>query len=581
MLFSKIKNLIKKNRKIFWLVLSIRAFVKHPFALIELYFIYLKNIILNKRTVFFYFNDPLYLSFCKSVLEQAHKGKGYNTYIIIKGNRSNNDPNQKNIRYMEEKFRCVFLDYLPTSYLICDILITPSPNSISRLMKGKIIYLPHLPNKAMENIGLFVSEYTYLLNGRLEREIAKIVLEYKEFKYNPSNLGIIRDNGKKNESIEKVKIIFIIQTPSSWTSTESVWKSFNEDTRSEVQIIQLPFYHKNYDQADNETIGEHLNKKKIPFKYWYESDLENEKPDVVFFQNPYEPTRPPEFSFEAIEALGCKIAYIPYAFEILKEWPGTTMDYIDVISETPLLQKCWRLFVRSDRSSKMYSKSSSRGNEHIIVTGHPKIDFIVGLEKSKSDILKNYDKIVNKKVVLWNPNLGEYGGQKKWDIHFQILHSIEKYEDIIVIFRPHPLQLKKIRSNEKTDDLLFEKFKKLLLKRENIILDDSPDYRDSFILSDALITCASSLIFEYLATGKPIIFTPQAYPVTLNNDKDIIKSLYCGESSQDINQFFKLILDGNDPLREKRHSAIAEFIHSADGNSGNRIKEYIIKQLRS
>lgn len=385
----------------------------------------------------------------------------------------------------------------------------------------------------------------------------------------------------KKTTTRKLKIVFLTQHAANWSSTESVWKAFKEDERCEVQIIQLPFYHPGYDQVNNECKGgSYLTEKNMPFKYWYKCNLAEESPDVVFFQSPYDHNRPTEFSVSAIEELGCKIVYIPYGFELIKNYPNTTDDYIQALSSLPILQKCWRVFLRSNRSKKMYSKYSSRGDEHMIVTGHPKIDFVVDSQISKSEIIKKYSNINGRKVILWNPNLGEFGGDAKWDIHFEILRAIEKFHNVIVIFRPHPLQVEKIKSIETSTDILFEKFKKLLLQVENIILDDSPDYRESVELSDGFISCASSLILEYLATGKPIMYTPQAYPDVLNDDGDIIESLYIGDSFSEIVQFFRFLVDGIDPLKEKRLAVIPEFIYATDGNNGKRIEEYIINQVQ-
>lgn len=377
----------------------------------------------------------------------------------------------------------------------------------------------------------------------------------------------------------KIKVVFFTQAPSIWASTESAWKAFDEDKRCEVQIVQLPFYQKDYSEPNQENIGKYLVQQHIPFKYWYDYNLQMEKPDVVFYQNSYDDTRPSEFSVEYVAKFGCKIAYIPYAFELLKKWPGTQKDYINVISESYLVRNCWKMFIRSNSSRVMYEGYSNKGNEHMIVTGHPKIDFVVNAKLIISDIVKKYDKISNSKVILWNPNIGEFGGEDKWKIHFDILSVIEKFKELIVIFRPHPLQLKKLKNNEQSSDLLFEKFRRKLNEINNIVLDESPDYRESFCLSDGLISCSSSLIFEYFATMKPIMHTPKAYEEELNDDGKILEYLYNGDSIKEIEMFFDNILKEQDVLKEKRKSVISEFIFAVDGKNGERIKEYVINEL--
>ncbi len=395
------------------------------------------------------------------------------------------------------------------------------------------------------------------------------------------SLKLYKKNDKEKEINQKIKIVFFVQHPSVWSSTESVWKAFKSDERCDVQIVQLPFYHHNYDQKNNKNIGDYLVEKEIPFIYWYEYNLDNKNLDGVFFQNSYDGTRPPNFSIENISKYCNKIVYIPYAFELLKKWAGTEKDYIQVISESNLMKGCWKIFLRSNRSKYMYEKFSLRDSNHMVVSGHPKIDYVVNYKKSKFDIIKSskkYSIIKDRRIILWNPNIGEFGGQDRWSLYFDILDLMKKYSDVIFIVRPHPLQLIKLKDNNLSDDYIFEKFKNKLNKLDNLILDDSSDYREAFTLSDALLTCSSSLI--YLATKKPILHTPQAYEAELNEDGEILNYLYKGEEIEQIDLFVNNIFEGKDPMKNVRMEIISEFLYAIDGKNGERIKEYVINKLK-
>ena len=105
------------------------------------------------------------------------------------------------------------------------------------------------------------------------------------------------------------------------------------------------------------------------------------------------------------------------------------------------------------------------------------------------------------------------------------------------------------------------------------------DSLKSFTLSDALMTCYSSLIFEYLATKKPILCTPQDYQAELNADGEIVEYLYVANEIEDIKRFFSDVAKGIDGVKEKRMAAIPEFLCSIDGNNGKRIKNYIENHL--
>ena len=215
-------------------------------------------------------------------------------------------------------------------------------------------------------------------------------------------------------NINRNKVVYFTQNPTAWTSFQSVYEEYMLDNNAEVIVVQVPFIHNSYQEKGQ--MRDFLLSKQIPFIPWYFYDFNISPSDLVYFQNPYDNTRPKEFTVGEVSDYGPRIVYIPYAFELIKKWPGSEKDYIDVLSQTPLFKKSWRIFLRSERSKKMYSAYSSRGDEHLIVTGHPKIDSIVNYSVTKEEIIstnKRYRELVQKKVILWTPNIGEFGGEEK------------------------------------------------------------------------------------------------------------------------------------------------------------------------
>lgn len=451
-------------------------------------------------------------------------------------------------------------------------------NEVNELLRLSLLYKFDL-----ENIGVKID---IQLNKKLNDDLENENISYDEMKkeFSKKDCSFFYDYLKEKllnpVETEKNKVIYLAQIPTAWTSFQSVYEEYLKDESVEVLIIQIPFLHENYKEKGQ--MREYLIKNKIKFIPWYLFDFKINNSDIVFFQNPYDETRPYKFTVDNIATYGAKIVYIPYAFELIKKWPGSQMDYINIISQTSLLKKCWRIFMRSNRSKKMYSQYSSNGDNHMIVTGHPKIDLIVNYGVTREELICSnikYNIFINKKIILWTPNLGKFGGEEKWVLYSDMLDVIEVFENIIIICRPHPMQLAKLKDKKISDDHNFEKFKYRIMNLKNVILDDDPNYMESFILSDALITCSSSLIFEYLATKKPILYTPQDYKAELNDDGDVVKYLYIGNDEKDIESFFSNVLNEVDEMKERRISSISEFLYSIDGNNGKRIKNYINNYL--
>ncbi|MGG3799025.1 glycosyltransferase [Metabacillus fastidiosus] len=411
-----------------------------------------------------------------------------------------------------------------------------------------------------------------LMNLKKYREAAKVLNEYTEYLDFTPRLKEIQNVVNEKKDVQKLKVVFLVQLPSIWPSTESVWKAFKDDNRCEVQIVQLPFYHHNYDDKINKNIGSYLFQKNIPFTYWYDYKLENEKPDVVFFQNPYDSTRPVEYSFERVSKIVRRTVYIHYCLDMLG---GEVLDYQ---FKLPTAVHSWKVFVRSEKYRDMFEKYAPNRGSHIVVTGHPKMDILFNLE---STIVNKEleEQIKNRKVFLWNPH--HTLGENEWSTFIKwqelLLNLAEKSADMFLIIRPHPLlfgNLKRYFGNEFVSTFISK-----VTSMENVMLDLSDDYKEVFKISDALISDASSLLLEYLPTKKPIMYLPKKNGVGLNDDGDVVNYFYKGLEEKDIDNFINLILNNEDPMYHERTSQIEKYLFKFDGKAGYRIKENVISSI--
>lgn len=144
--------------------------------------------------------------------------------------------------------------------------------------------------------------------------------------------------------------------------------------------------------------------------------------------------------------------------------------------------------VASNYVADWICERDKRWDEKILRFGYPKLDTLYYALKKKLAIPKEwYDKIANKKVYLFTT----YTMKQSWLEFF-----MNEGEHRIAIWRPHPLTMSMAGEREKIEKIR-EKY--------NIIIDDTPSYYMSFQVSDALIASLnSSLMINYLYTGKPI-----------------------------------------------------------------------------
>ncbi len=159
------------------------------------------------------------------------------------------------------------------------------------------------------------------------------------------------------------------------------------------------------------------------------------------------------------------------------------------------------IFVSSNISKKYFLKKFNFYNllttSKIINTGYLKLDHLLKIIKKK-----RY-KFNRKSVVLLAP--GYFYAFQKFNMYSKIetiILKILKNNNLILIFRPHPLDLTRKGDKHFVDNMLikFSKFK-------NFKFDGNVSYIESFKKSDLMITDLSSTAYTYsFSTNNPVIF---------------------------------------------------------------------------
>ena len=124
----------------------------------------------------------------------------------------------------------------------------------------------------------------------------------------------------------------------------------------------------------------------------------------------------------------------------------------------------------------------------------------------------------------------------------------KRIKDLALIYRPHPLELSYVKSKAPE---CFDRYMSLLKdfeKFENLELDMSPSYYESFKISDALIADTSSLILEYIATDKPILIYDKYIKRKDYSDKifDMFTNYVVGEEDMTVEKFIDLVVNKKD-----------------------------------
>ncbi len=372
---------------------------------------------------------------------------------------------------------------------------------------------------------------------------------------------------------EAIRVVFILQHLSVWPGWRSVWDAAKNDPRFHTKIVLTPFRHPFSSEAlTYDDVRQFLISENIPFNSAEYFDLNAFRPHVVFVQNPYEETRPQSLQIERINSSGARVAYIPYGLEM-----GGGAWNIAAQFDTVMHRSAWRIFARSERHKKMFGKYCRAGNDHVVVTGHPKFDLLV------TDIADQLpatlaEKIAQRKVVLWTPHFS-VGDPPTWSTYKLysefILAEMARRVDLFLLIRPHPMFFQAMQQHSVLDEDGEQKFRRMINESSNMALDENSDHRLSFSVSDALMTDVGSFLLEYLPTGKPLLYLHHPDGLGMNDDRDLVRYLYTATGSKDIAKFMDMVTHSEDPQKSEREAVLPEFLFGLDTNVGENISQHI------
>lgn len=339
-----------------------------------------------------------------------------------------------------------------------------------------------------------------------------------------------------------IRVVFLGQKPVIWIKIKSIYDSMLEDERFEPVILAIP-----------ENIG---NINMNTYKYFsgiYGSDVVNAyqentwfpikelKPDYVFYQEPYDNYLPPEYqSGNVIRYV--KTLYVSYAFMLDENLKSICMNKL-------FFRNLYCYFAENNLWAEFnvnrLKKSHKKGYQKTVNIGYPLFELF--MRRKPTTCIQR-----TSKIVLWTPRWSEdVGGSNFFNFKDEIVKLPEKYPDLKIIFRPHPMLfdhfIEKNRITKEDAGAYLQKFK------DNAFLeyDTSNDYMDMFWDVDILLTDISSIIVEFFLTGKPIIYCDTGVlPDTFF--AELLKGMYIVSDWQEAEQKLNELLQGNDPLKTKR-----------------------------
>lgn len=359
-------------------------------------------------------------------------------------------------------------------------------------------------------------ERVYQMNVQIEEISAKKVYKVLE------EALIKAENAIRHMPVKKTAV-FLPYKVSMWDSFESVWKAACQDGEWDVLVVPIPYFGKNEDGslAQMQYEGAEF-PKDVPVVDWQQYSLEQEQPDVIFIHNPYDQynlltTIHPYFYASKIREYTNKLVYIPYFVhqnDMVKEdyciLPGTLYADVVVLQSERVREQYIRYY--TEALPELTQKVGMRAiEEKFQALGSPKLDVV---KREDSVIPEEWKELLgqDKKVIFFNTHwAGLSKGKseqflKKLEWVFQYF---QKREDVVLLWRPHPLMMETIVSRNPEAEEPYRKLVERYQEQKIGIYDDSPDLHRAVNLSDAYYGSKSSVAEMFKQQEKPIMIMIQ------------------------------------------------------------------------
>ena len=326
------------------------------------------------------------------------------------------------------------------------------------------------------------------------------------------------------------EVVFLPYKVSMWDSLEQAWRKECEREDTHAVVIPIPYFEKNPDGSAKEFVYEgDKYPEDVPVVRYDAYDLEAMHPDAIYIHNPYDDrnivtTVHPDYYTDKLKQYTDDLVYIPYyvledpnlndaaGMELLSHYilvPGVlNANHIQLQSEAmrdAYLQVLGSRYGEDVR--KHYEKAISVVEpSKVYRVKHPRPEDLELPEAWKTMVER--DDGSRKKIIFYNTSVGTMTNYEKeyLDKIRRVMEIFyENREDVVLLWRPHPLMQATIDAMEPE---LKKEYEQLVLQYREAgwgIYDDSPEMYRAIQLSDAYYGDPSSVLELYKITKKPIM----------------------------------------------------------------------------
>lgn len=274
--------------------------------------------------------------------------------------------------------------------------------------------------------------------------------------------------------------------------------------------------------------------------------LEYLEPDYVFYMTPYDIYFPYWFRSDFVCKYS-KVCNIYYGSNLIK-FEGLYDD----MAKNHFYDNCSLAFVEAEDNFP-FRKEILRG------VGCVKLDDYLYYDK------KNLTKDNKRIKIAWKPRWTlEEIESHFWDYIDAVYDFIKEHKEVDFYIFFHQLFNRKIK--EKGCIEKYEEINQKLMKLDNYYRCSYSNFLDEVWTSDIFISDISSTLAEFSRTGKPIIFCNNNQKLHYSPlGEKVFANVYTIKNEKELIETLNMLLDGNDPKKEKREKDSKNYFYVPEG----------------
>ncbi len=394
----------------------------------------------------------------------------------------------------------------------------------------------------------FLKKIFSLRNSKDDYYKILTILNFNIFIKKDSFDKLYKQKIKELKNKKNIRVCFLVNEISKW-KTQSLYDLFKSSKNFEPFVV-VTIADRQWNLNKNERLKiientyKYFEERKICCEIGYDTvkdramSLKKFKPDIVFYQQPWQISKVQQPKKVAKYALTCYVPYFVPNYGILQ------MDCQN------FHKNLFRYYVLNDDWKNIYFDYMGDYGKNLVAVGHTMLDYFYLKSNFKQD--KNYVIYAPHWTIPHEKNINDQNYSTFLENGAEILEYAKQHPEINWAFKPHPtlkIALKNVGWNASEIDNYYKEWESFAK-----CCYDS-DYMELFMQSKALITDCGSFLIEYFCTGKPILhliskFSKACIP---EPTKKILNTFYKIKNNSDLYKYFNdIIINNNDYKKEQR-----------------------------